>query len=422
MLDAAVFDTPGAEERLCLRGDYRAAAARVRALARREKELIDQKRQIMQEIDADTKPLRKDASMHQSLAWYDRVRSGSERLSELDAELMPCKKELYQALGELPNIPADDAPARVLFTTDAEKQRGASGTAVHRIAARLGMNGTDGAAQAEAAHVIAARLGLSDLHGATTVARMGFQLLTGEGPRLSRACAALLRGAFEAEGYAEVMLPALICEDALFAAAELPFRREALYPAKKKLFVPPVSCAGLIAMRGNEIMDEAALPMRFFAQGTGAEEQFHFPGSEQRAYTAAAAFFRDGDGAGESGRLCERLRGVFHSLGIPFRIVTRAARELPAAAERAVAVEVFLPAQGRWETAAQVCGCGTYLGRRAGIRTRAHEEDKPRPAEVVTALLYHDAVLAAVLEEHYQAPGVLELPPALGGGRLPAVE
>ena len=54
MLDAAVFDTPGAEERLCLRGDYRAAAARVRALAKREKELIAESRRIMQEIDADT--------------------------------------------------------------------------------------------------------------------------------------------------------------------------------------------------------------------------------------------------------------------------------------------------------------------------------------------------------------------------------
>ncbi len=336
-----------------------------------------------------------------------------ERSTALKAELAPMADEVREAeeqvqrlLIPLPNLPDESAPM----------QEG-------EVLREVGAAGREGKDHLEL-------LGdYVDMEAGARVSGSRFAYLKGPLVLLEFA---LVRWALEVlggHGFIPVVPPVLVREEALYGTGFLPDTEQQIYRLPEDdLYLVGTSEVPLASLHAGEIMDVAALPVRYAGFSTCFRREAGAAGKDTRGIFRVHqfdklemfAFVPPAESQAEHERLLAIEEELLQALDIPYRVVNIPTWDLGASAAKKYDLEAWLPGQGRYRELTSCSNTTDYQARRLGIRCRP---EGGRPEEVHTLNGTAVAVgrtIIAVVENHQEEDGTVVVPEPLQAFGAPA--
>jgi seryl-tRNA synthetase len=325
---------------------------------------------------------------------------------ELSDQANRVEAELRDAMVELPNLPADDAPAEEV---------------VLREVGEAGRTGRD--------HLELAGE-MIDMERAAKVSGARFAYLLGDLVMLELA---LVRWAMEkarGEGFEPTIPPVLVRETALYGTGFLPDTEQQIYRlADDPFYLAGTSEVPLASLHVGEVLDDADLPRRYAGFSTCFRREAGAAGKDTRGIFRVHQFDKvemfsfvvPEDSEEEHERLLAIEEAILQELRIPYRVVAIAARDLGASAAKKYDCEAWLPGQGRYRELTSCSNTTDFQARRLEIRHRPAGGGKPAPLHTLngTAVAVGRTIIA-LLENGQRDDGSVELPDALHPYGAPA--
>lgn len=331
-----------------------------------------------------------------------------DTLPQLEESERAAGAELDALLAGLPNLPAADTPDGADETQNVE-------------IARWG-NPRDFDFEPRDHADVGPALGL-DFETGVLISGARFTFMRGQMARLNRALGQFMLDYQTAQrGYTECATPYLVRQESLFGTGQLPKFAEDNFQTTDGRWLIPTAEVSLTNSAREQILDEAALPIRLTAltpcfrseAGAAGRDTKGLIRQHQFEKVELVSIVRPEDSAAEHERMVESAEGILQALELPYRKMLLCTGDMGASARRTYDLEVWLPGQGLYREISSCSNCGDWQARRMNTRYR--------PAEGKGNVFVHTlngsglAVgrsLVAVLENHQQADGSVIIPAAL---------
>lgn len=332
-----------------------------------------------------------------------------ERLDAAKNRLVEIQRALDALLARVPNLPADDVPWGEDESGNIEVRRWGTPRAF------------DFPVQDHVA--LGARLGM-DFERAVKLTGSRFVTLQGEMARLHRALAQFMLDVHATEhGYTEVYVPYLVNSDTLFGTGQLPKFEDDLFrlAGEDSWYLIPTAEVPVTNLVRDELLDQASLPRRFVAHTPCFRAEAGAAGRDTRGMIRQHQFDKVElvhiVRAEESMATLETLTGhaeaILQALELPYRVMQLCTGDMGFAAMKTYDLEVWLPGQDTYREISSCSNCGDFQARRLQARTR-DADGKPQLVHTLNGSgLAVGRTLVALLENHQQADGSIQIPAAL---------
>ena len=317
--------------------------------------------------------------------------------------------ELDALLSGWPNLLADEVP-------DGADESG--NVEVHRIGEPRRPEGT-----VRQHFEIGEGLGLMDFEAAARISGARFVVLRGALARLERALALFMLDVHTGEnGYTEVSGPLLVREHAAYGTANLPKFENDLFRTTDGFYLIPTAEMTLTNLVREQILEDAALPLRVTAwtlcfrseAGSAGKDTRGMIRQHQFAKVELVSVTRPEDSEAELERMTGCAEGILRRLGLPFRTVLKCAGDTGFAARKTYDIEVWLPGQDTYREISSCSVCGDFQARRMSARYRPAGQKGTRFVHTLNGSgLAVGRTLVAVLENYQQPDGSVLVPEAL---------
>ena len=263
----------------------------------------------------------------------------------------------------------------------------------------------------------ATALGILDNERAIKISGSMFAMTRGLGATLGRALCQLALDR-NADAFEEIRPPSLVTTATLTATGQLPkFADDAFAIERDDLWCIPTAEVPLTSLYGDEILDEADLPVRHDGGHAVLPPRGRL-GRPGHAGPAALARVRQGRdprrrharaGAGAARRDGRRApRRTIAALELPYRTIEICTGDLGQSHHRSFDIEVYAPGADQWLEVSSVSWFSDYQARRANIRFRRRRGDA-KGTEIAHTLngsaLAVPRVWAAIVENYRQPDG-----------------
>ena len=265
-------------------------------------------------------------------------------------------------------------------------------------------------------------LGL-DFETGAAISGSRFTFLRGQMARLQRALGQfMLDHQTVTNGYTECAPPLLVREEALFGTGQLPKFAEDNFQTTDGRWLIPTAEVSLTNSVREQILAEAALPIRMTALTPCFRSEAGAAGKDTRGYIRQHQFekvelvsiCRPEDSAAEHERMTAAAESILQALELPYRKMLLCAGDMGFTARKTYDLEVWLPGQDAYREISSISNCGDFQARRMNTRYRP---EGGKGTEFVHTLngsgLAVGRTLVAVLENYQQADGSVDVPPAL---------
>jgi seryl-tRNA synthetase len=267
-------------------------------------------------------------------------------------------------------------------------------------------------------------LGILDFERGAKVAAARFTVLFGAGARLERALISLMLDLHTRHhGYTEVLPPFLVNAESMFGTGQLPrMAGDAFKIEGYDWYLVPTAEVPVTNLHRGEVLDEAALPLRYVAYTPCFRSEAGSYGKDVRGLIRQHQFDKVElvhlAHPETSWLALEELTGhaeaVLQALGLAYRVVTLSTGDLGFSAAKTYDLEVWLPGQGAYREISSCSNFTDFQARRASLRYRPADGGKPRLLHTLNGSgLAVGRTLVAVLENYQQADGSVVVPPAL---------
>ena len=338
-----------------------------------------------------------------------QMRAVSAQLKERDGALKAADEKCREAMLTLPNLPHSSVPEgrtpqeNVVYST----------------------HGDTGAVGAHAAPHwdIPGFSRLFDFERGAKVTGAGFPFFIGDGARLVRALVNFFIEEDARAGYVEVSPPIFVNAASATATGQLPDKEGQMYETTPdRLFAVPTAEVPLTNFFRDEILDEAALPVKRCAYTPCFRREAGSYGKDVRGLNRVHQFDKvellkwvhPSSSYGELDALRDDAESLLRKLEIPYRVLLMCGGDLGFAQSKKYDLEVWAAGQKRWLEVSSCSNFEAFQARRAQIRFRSKESGK---AELVHTLngsgLAVPRVLAAILENNLEADGRVRIPSVL---------
>ena len=353
-----------------------------------------------------------DDLMAQVAAIKDELDSSAARLDALQAEL-------NDLLLGVPNLPHPSVPVGADETANQEVRRWAP----HGLAPRaFDFPVRD--------HVeLGEPLGL-DFETGTKLAGARFSFMRGPVARLHRALAQFMLDLQTGEhGYTECYTPYIVNADTLKGTGQLPKFAADLFAAKKggqdgegeALYLIPTSEVTLTSVVAGEIVPEADLPIRLTAHTPCFRSEAGSAGRDTRGLIRQHQFDKvemvQITHPDQSYDTLEQMVGhaeaVLQKLELPYRVVLLCTGDMGFGSTKTYDLEVWVPAQDTYREISSVSNCETFQARRMQARFKNAQGKNELVHTLNGSGLAVGRALVAVLENHQNADGSINVPVAL---------
>ena len=265
-------------------------------------------------------------------------------------------------------------------------------------------------------------LGILDLERAAKLAGSRFNVLTGDGARLSRALVNFFLDRARSRGYLEVVPPYLATRETMWSTGQLTKFSDAMFrDTEADLFMIPTAEVPLTALHGQEILEVAELPRKYTAYTPCFRKEAGAAGKDTRGLMRQHQFEKvelvwltspDDDTSLHS--LAMDAARLLQELELPFRIVSLCAGEVSFNSAQTYDIEVWLPSERGYREISSCSNCTDFQARRANIRFRRDPKKKPEFVHTLNGSgLAVGRTLIAILENFQQADGSVKIPSAL---------
>ena len=327
------------------------------------------------------------------------------------AEERAAEKQLQQALLTIPNIPLDEVPDGFLEKDAVEVRRG----------------GPPPVAADETRHhaLLGEQLGILDSARASKLSGARFSVARGPGARLERALGDFFLDLHtSAHGYTECSVPFLVSRETMTGTGQLPKFEDDLFVTRagdRDLFLIPTAEVPLTNLFAQEVIDANRLPIALTARTPCFRAEAGSYGRDTRGVLRLHQFEKvelvricaQQDAQQELALMLRHAEECLQLLELSYRVVLLPAGDMGFSARMTYDIEVWLPGADAFREISSVSDCGTFQGRRAGIRIRTPDGRKVPAATLNGSALPIGRTMAALIEQHRQPDGSLLMPEAL---------
>ncbi len=338
-----------------------------------------------------------------------KARALGDQHKAVDTEREALEKELQAALMVVPNPCLPDVPVG----KDASE---------NRVAATWGT--APAFAFAPKAHWdLGPALGIMDFERAAKISGSGFASLRGAGARLSRALVSwFLDTHTTRNGYTELAVPYLVTPKTMTGTGQLPKFADQLYRcADDDLLLIPTAEVPVTNLHAGEIIDEAALPVRYTCHTPCFRREAGAAGVGTRGLTRVHQFDKVEvvwlTTPERSRADLDTLRGhaehLLQELGLHYRVLQLCTGDTGFGSAMTFDLEVWAPGANAW---LEVSSCSTFTdfqSRRADLRYRGADSKLRLLHTLNGSALALPRCLIALIETWQQADGSITVPPVL---------
>ena len=343
-------------------------------------------------------------------ALLTRTKELSGRVKELEALQNTAEAEWQSALLAIPNLAADEAPAGgeddfvVLETI---------GTP-----AEFDFEPRD--------HIeLGKLLGAIDMERGAKVSGSRFYFLTGVGAQLERALVNMAMDQAAAAGFVEVIPPSMVKPRAMEGTGFLGQAADDVYRIEgQEMYLVGTSEVPMAAYHSDEILDGAALPLRYAAFSPCFRKEAGSHGKDTKGIIRVHWFDKvemfvyttPEEADAEHQRLLAWEKQFLDALELAYRVIDTAAGDLGLSAKRKFDCEAWIPTQGKYRELTSTSNCTEFQTRRLDTRARFDVEGQPTVGPVATlngTLCAIPRTIVAILETHQQADGSVRVPEKL---------
>lgn len=272
---------------------------------------------------------------------------------------------------------------------------------------------------------LATAQGWLDLTAGVKTTGAGFPVFKGLGARFLRGLVQYCLNAVVDAGYTEVSVPLMVNAESAGATGQLPDKEGQMYEVTDGFYLIPTSELILTGMHRDEILDAAALPLKYTAASACFRREAGSYGAHVRGVNRAHQFDKvemvqftrpeDSYAAMEAMvALSERLLG---ELELPYRRLDMCTADLGFTQAKKYDLEVWSAGQGRWLEVSSVSNVTDFQARRLQTRFReggAGGKGKPELVHTLNGSAFGMLrVVAALLENNQEADGGVRVPEVL---------
>ena len=270
-------------------------------------------------------------------------------------------------------------------------------------------------------------LGL-DFETGASIAGARFTFLRGQMARLQRGLGQFMLDTQTATGFTECAPPLLVRDEALFGTGQLPKFAEDNFRTTDGRWLIPTAEVSLTNSVREQILADAALPIRMTALTPCFRSEAGAAGKDTRGYIRQHQFekvelvsiCRPEESEAEHERMVEAAEAILRALDLPYRKMLLCAGDMGFTARKTYDLEVWLPGQDAYREISSVSNCGDFQARRMNTRYRPAGEKGTQFVHTLNGSgLAVGRTLVAVLENYQEADGSVSLPqvlhPYMGG-------
>ena len=349
-------------------------------------------------------------------ALIEEMREVGTRIKELDVELSQVEVDLNDLLLLVPNMPDPSVPVgkdeseNVLVRTVGEPRQFGFEPLPHWD--------------------LGPALDIIDFERGVKISGTRFYVLKGLGARLQRALISWMIDVHVKEhGYTEVYPPFLVQGKCLVGTGNLPKFADNLYRYEPDdLWMIPTAEVPVTNLHREEILPPGSLPIKYVSYTACFRREQMSAGRDTRGIKRGHQFdkvemVRIVDPVTSHQHL-EELVGdaerIAELLEIPHRVVEMCTGDLAFSAMKKYDVEMWGPGVKEWLEVSSCSNFGDFQARRASIRYRPEQGEKPRLVHTLNGSgLALPRVMIAVLENYQQSDGSIAIPrvlqPYMGG-------
>ncbi|WP_439813917.1 serine--tRNA ligase [Zavarzinia sp. CC-PAN008] len=412
----AIRDDPAAFDRGWGRRGLAAQTARILELdQRRRAHLTDVQEAQARRNEASREVGKAKGRGENADALIAEVAALKERIASGEATALAVEQELDALLSQLPNLPADEVP-------DGPDETANVVVRAHGEPARLNV--------ASPQHFeVGERLGLMDFESAAHLSGARFVVLKGQLARLERALSSFMLDLHTTEfGYAEMQVPLMVREEALYGTGQLPKFADDLFRTTAGHWLIPTAEVSLTNLVREQIVEEGTLPRRYTALTPCFRAEAGAAGRDTRGMIRQHQFYKvelvsvttPDQSEAEHERMVACAEEVLKRLGLTWRVMLLSAGDMGFSARKTYDIEVWLPGQQAFREISSCSNCGDFQARRMAARFRPAEGKGTRFLHTLNGSgLAVGRTLVAVLENYVQADGSVTVPevlrPYMGG-------
>ncbi len=411
MLDINLIrETPEiVREALKLRNMDTAVVDEVQALDARRRALLIEAEALKNERNTVSREIGKSKDAAERQAKIEAMRVVGDRIAALDEQVREVEEGLGKLVAVIPNLPDPSTPVgkdeheNVVVRTMGEPKTFNFTPLPHWD--------------------LGPKLGIIDFEQGVKITGSRFYVLNGAGARLQRALIAWMLDLHIRQGYTEKYTPFMVKADTLYASGQLPKFIDNLYhDIEEDYWMVPTAEVPLTGIHIGDVMDEAALPIRYTAYTPCFRREKMSAGRDVRGIKRGHQFdkvemyiyCRPEESDNELQKMLADAEQTCAGLGLTYRIVRLCTGDLGFNARITYDLEVWAPGCGEWLEVSSVSNVGDFQARRANIKYRPAEGGKVRLVHTLNGSgLGLPRTLIAVLENYQQPDGSIVVPDVL---------
>jgi len=347
------------------------------------------------------------AQGEEKAALLQQTKDLAAQVKAAEAAQTEAEERWRATLMEIPNVAAEEAPA--------------GGEEDYRVIETIGTKPEFDFEPRD--HVELGRmLGAIDLERGAKVSGSRFYFLTGIGAQLELALVNMAMDQARNAGFTQMIAPSLVKPRAMEGTGFLGQAADDVYRIEgQDLYLVGTSEVPLAAYHSEEILDVAALPLRYAAFSPCFRKEAGSHGKDTRGifrvhwfdkvemftYTTVEESFA------EHQRLLAWEKEFLDKLELHYRVIDVAAGDLGLSAQRKFDCEAWIASQGRYRELTSTSNCTDFQTRRLDTRGRFADGSIGPVATLNGTLCSTNRPIIALLETHQQADGSVRVPQAL---------
>ena len=223
-------------------------------------------------------------------------------------------------------------------------------------------------------------------------------------------------------GYTETVVPLLVNDAAAYGTDKLPKFEEDLFRTTDGRWLIPTAEVPLTSMVMDQVVPEAALPIRLTALSECFRSEAGSAGRDTRGMLRQHQFrkvemvsiTRPEDSDAEHERMTRCAEAVLDALGLAWRRMVLCAGDTGFGAAKTYDLEVWLPGQKAWREISSCSNTRAFQARRMNARMRGADGKVAGPVHTLNGSgVAMGRALIAVMETYQTADGGVEVPDVL---------
>jgi seryl-tRNA synthetase len=231
-----------------------------------------------------------------------------------------------------------------------------------------------------------------------------------------------------ADGYEMILPPHILNWQCGYTAGQFPKFKDDVFQLCRDdgdqftHFILPTAETALVNLHRDEILDDTALPFKYFAYTPCYRKEAGSYRAEERGMIRGHQFNKiemfqyalPGQAEAALQELVDKAARLVHKLGLHYRVSKLAAGDCGAAMRKTFDIEVWIPSMDDYKEVSSASDAGDYQARRGNIRYRDPAGGKLAFVHTLNASgLATSRIFPAIIEQYQQADGSVVIPEVL---------